>query len=188
MSKQTLAALLTITLPTLVFVVGTWVMSQLSGRDRVPKSTATAKPGDLKPLGLRLTYDVGDVSRYWGAFDSNGLRAEKRFLQLDLAFSLFFGAALAFSLVLAWDLLGRPFNPVWLLLPVLLGVVADWAENLTQLNQIDAYLVSGARGLREGLIRIASTATALKLLFFIGSSLVLLLMILISFLRPAKSS
>lgn len=187
MSKLTLAALLTLALPTLVLVVGSWVMSQVSGRG-LPKPSATVKPADLKPLGMRPGYDVGGVSRHWGAFDDDGLRAEKRFLQLDLAFPLFFGAALAFSLVLAWDLAGRPFNPAWLLAPVLLGVLADWAENLAQLNQIGGYLASGAEGLRENVVRVASTATVLKWLFFIGAWVVLLSLIVVSFARPVRSS
>ena len=188
MGKKMLEALITGALPIIVFVGGGWLMLQISGRGHVAKPPATVDPTALKPIGRRLTYNLDDAKKYWKSLGSDGLHAEQRLLQLDLAFPLFMGAALAFSLVMAWDSLSRPFNLAWLLLPVLLAVLADWAENLAQLNQIKSYLTSGEEGLQERLIRIASTATMLKWVFYFGSSLMLLVLIGMRFARPPRSS
>jgi hypothetical protein len=76
-------------------------------------------------------------------------------------------------LLLGWAWLGRPFHPAWLWVPIVVTLLADWIENLVQLGQMDRYLTMGKEALQPDWIRIASAATALKLVFFYGSWLLL---------------
>jgi hypothetical protein len=124
-------------------------------------------------LGLRLTgYDLAAVKAYWAALKAGeALDAERRMLELDLVFPFFYGAAFASALLCAWVALGRPFQPVWIMAPVIINVVADWTENLIQLCQLKLF-TSGA-ALQPGWIQIASGATMVKIFFFCGSYLFL---------------
>jgi hypothetical protein len=149
-------------------------MSTVSGRQTV---------NDQKPLNQRLGYDTKAVERYWGALDPPARRAEQRFLELDLVFPVFYGTALAVSLLTASAMLGGRVHATWLIAPVGVTVVADWAENLVQLDQLRNYIEAGEKGLAPGWINVASTATAVKLLFFSISSLALLALLVTLILR-----
>lgn len=94
------------------------------------------------------------------------------------SFPFFYGAALATSLLILWALLGRSFNPGWVLAPVVITLLADWTENLVLLVQLRRYAESGARGLNAGWIQVASVATILKLVFFVASSLLIVAIII----------
>ncbi len=180
-------AIVILTLPTTAFLGGAWLMFEISGRERVTQSLVDkAEPADRKPLYRRLTYDVDAVKRHWGALDGEALRAERRFLQLDLLFPLLYGAALAFCLVMAWEALGRRFNPAYVLAPVLITVLADWAENLLQIRQLNNYVAGGGTMLQAGWICVASIATLLKLLFFGGASLTLILLVCLMLTQAFK--
>jgi hypothetical protein len=114
------------------------------------------------------------VSRHWAVLKETALlRAEQRFLELDLIFPFFYGAALATSLLIAWAALDRPFSPARLIAPVAITVLADWTENLVQLRQLSRYIDGGEAALQSGWIQLASVATVIKLVFFVGSSLFL---------------
>jgi hypothetical protein len=95
----------------------------------------------------------------------------RRSLEIDLLFPFFYGAAFAGALLCAWVALGRPFHPAWLLAPVLIGVIADWIENLIQLGQLRLFKPGHAETLQPNWIQIASIATSLKLALFCISSL-----------------
>jgi len=83
-------------------------------------------------------------------------------------------ATFAGVLLCAWAALDRPFQPAWLLAPVLIGAVADWIENLIQLSQLRIFTASPKAGLQPGWIQIASVATSLKVaLFFVSYFLVI---------------
>jgi hypothetical protein len=167
MGNLVVKAILLLALPTVVFVSGVYIMSKLSGREYVTYP-------DAKPLNQRIAgYDLDEVSRYWGALDDNARTIEQRFLEMDLVFPFFYGAALASALLFAWAALGRPFHPVWLLSPIAITVLADWTENLVQLDQLRLYGESGKAGLQSAWIQIASAATIMKLVFFYGASLLL---------------
>jgi hypothetical protein len=189
MSNLIVKVVVILTLPTTAFLGGAWLMFQISGRARVTQSLVDkAEPADRKPLYQRLTYDVNAVKRHWGALDGGALHSERRFLQLDLVFPLLYGAALAFSLIMAWEALGRQFNPAWVLAPVLITVLSDWAENILQLRQLEYYLTGGDTSLQAGLIRAASIATLLKLLSFGGACLALILLVGCMLVRAFKYS
>ena len=171
-------ALKTITmlgLPLAVFLGGIRIISKKSDRNYVTQRLRqSAAPEDQKPLQQRLGYDAGAVNRHWGALDNTALRLERRFLELDLVFPFFYGAALSASSLMAWATLGRPFRPAWLMAPVAVTVLADWTENLVQLGQLRRYTEDGEAGLQPGWIQIASAATILKMLSFLGASLFLM--------------
>jgi hypothetical protein len=174
MSKPVAELIVILALPTIAFVGGGWLMLEISGRGRATQLLAKAEPADRTPLYRRLTYDIDAVKRHWGALDSGALHSERRFLQLDLVFPFLYGAALTFSMMMAWEALGRRFNLAWVLTPVFIMMLADWAENLLQLRQLDYYLKGGDTLLQAGWIRVASIATLVKHLSFSGASLALI--------------
>lgn len=162
--------------PVVVFVCGAWILTIVSGRRTVPKQ---------KPLNGRLGYDLDAVDRYWGALDKSGLEAEQRFLALDLIFPVFYGGALAASLLMASAMLERPLATAWLVVLVVVTVVADWRENLVQMEQLRRFIEAKRSGLVARRIRAASLATIVKLVFFSLSYLALLgLTAAIVFVRP----
>ncbi len=161
--------LIMIALPIVVWIGGGAVMQQCSGR-----STAAGSG-----LGMKLGYDTDEVAAFWKSIRdsspqsaSRPLEAERDFLELDLIFPFFYGAALATSLLIGLVSLGRPFSPAWVLAPVALAVLADWAENLVQLRQLARYVVD-EKSLQPNWIQIASAATVVKLIFTLGSLLLI---------------
>ena len=172
MATAVAKALLVLALPIVVFLAGARLMGVWSGRDRVVQRLAQhAAPEDRKPLNQRLGYGTAAVARHWGALDPVTRAAERHFLELDLAFPLFYGAAFLVSLLLAWATLGRPFHPVWIVGLVGIMIASDWTENLLQLTQLSRYVELGAASLQSQWIAIASVATVVKLASFAFASL-----------------
>ena len=176
MDNFVVKAVILLALPTIVISGGAYIMSKLSGREQVTQRLqGHAKTEDRRPLGFRvLGYNPEEVKSHWSALDPGTLKLERRALEIDLIFPFLYGGALAAALLLAWVALGRPFQPVWLILPVAITVVADWVENLVQLSQLRLFDVSGKDGLQSGWIQIASAATTTKLVFYFSSSLLLI--------------
>lgn len=176
MGKLILESIFILGLPIVVFLGGGLVLSEMSGRGkRIPDSVA---PADRKPINRRLTYDAAAVQRYWKALDdAELLGAEHRFLEMDLAFPFLYCGAFAVSLLTMWASLGRPFSPAWIVAPLLFLLLADWTENLTQLRQMKRYM-AGA-GLQADWIKVASTATLLKILLFYGVGMGLLALVVL---------
>ncbi len=144
--------------------IGFLVLRALPAHDRV----AEAKVGE--PLQQKLRgYDVAYVGSYWGGL-KEARASERMLLVVDLAFPLLYGGAFAMVVLFAWSTLG--LHPAWLpglLAPVLIAVAADWTENLVLLGQLGRFEIAGS--LSASWIRVASTATSLKLVF-VGLSLV----------------
>jgi len=140
MGSAVAKALFVLALPVVVFIAGARLMGAWSGRDRVVQRLAEhAAPEDRKPLNQRIGYDTAAVDRHWRALDPTARAAERHFLELDLVFPLFYGAAFLVSLLLAWAALGRPLHPVWIVALVGIMVASDWTENLLQLTQLSRY-------------------------------------------------
>src|SRR5688572_20140289 len=147
--------LISIWLPIVVFVIGAGIMTILSGHGYVTQQLREADSKDQKELNRRfLGYDTNAVAQHWGALDERALHSERRFLQLDLVFPLFYGAALAIALWQAWTAVGKTLSPVWLVVPVAVTMIADWAENLIQLSQLQLYMENGKDALQPGWIQI----------------------------------
>lgn len=174
-------ALLLLFLPVAVLFAGGRILDTLAdGRAPARTDPENCIPGESKKaqyLNTRLCgYSVADVDRQWGG-DGKGtqgeLDAERRFLRYDLAFPLFYGGALLVALLLAWNMAAQPFARAWLMAPVVVGMVADWVENLVHLNQLGLYRKHGSGSLDAGWIQVASCATSLKLVA-LGAAFLLL--------------
>jgi hypothetical protein len=128
-----------------------FLQEKLSGRRSVPGQ---------KPLFDRTTgYGVDQVIQYWSGLDADGLRAEKRFLIWDLFYPFIYGSALIVQLWTLGQVLGISID--WFVVPVAPLIVADWTENLFQLNQLERFVKRTA--LSPERIRVASIGTIVKL-------------------------
>jgi hypothetical protein len=160
MDTEIVKTLLAVILPLAVFGGVGSLMAQRSGRK---KALQDSHPPNPKPLNTRLSYAVDDVDDFWRALGADGLIAERRFLEFDLIFPALYGGALTASLL--WLALeGRSWLAIVGLALVVVGVVADWAENLIQLEQLRLYSRLGRPGLQPQAVRSASAATAVKLI------------------------
>jgi hypothetical protein len=163
-------------LPIVVFLSGGQILMRASGRDQLARPAGAATDANRKPLGQRFGYGDGDAASYWKSLEADGRAAERRFLELDLLFPFFYAGALACGLLLARAMFGRPFPAAWIMVPVGLVMIADWTENLVQLDQLARY--DGGEGLQTHWIRVASAATIVKLLaggiLFLGLAAVVL--------------
>jgi hypothetical protein len=176
MANAYATATLALALPLAAFLGGGLLLAELSQRQEPPKAQ--------KPLMQRWKgYTAPEVAQYWKGFDEAGLRAEKRFIELDLVFPIAYGGALLVGLLLTWAALGRPFSPAALVGAVGWTVAADWTENLMQFRQISRYLSAGPAGLEAPWISVASAATMAKLLGLGVSILGLLALIVLLLVR-----
>ncbi|HET7234761.1 MAG TPA: hypothetical protein VFJ16_32405 [Longimicrobium sp.] len=165
-----------------VSLAGGALLLRLSGRDQVQPelkkrvAAGSLPDADATPLHRRWGgYDAAAFVRYWKALDfqvtpasaRTGRDVERRFLEMDLVFPFVYGGALAAALLLAWAANGRPFHPVWVMLPVIALVAADWTENLALLGQIRRFAAGGEPALQGGWIHVASAATMLKNLLIV---------------------
>jgi hypothetical protein len=91
---------------------------------------------------------------------------------------------LAAGLLLGWAFLDLRFSPAWLLAPVVLGMIADWTENVVQLRQLARFTAQPRQPLEEAWIRVASTATSVKIAL-LGLSYLALGLLLLAVLVPA---
>jgi hypothetical protein len=175
-----LKALALVLIPLILILAGGKAMSWLSGRPM-----ARGASGAEKPLNQRLGgYTVAETAAHWQPFSAERQRQERAFLEIDLVYPFLYGGALLAALLLARAWLGRPFDAVWVFLPVLLAVVGDWVENLIHLNQFGHWTRAGtsasAATLHSGWIQIASLATMVKLwslIVVIGAVLVLAVLV-----------
>ena len=176
--KILLSILLAVWLPLAVLFGGAGIMTILSGHNYVTKQLReNATPKDRKGPNERfLGYDTDAVDRHWGVLDERALDSELRFLQLDLIFPIFYGAALAFALLQAWVDVGKTFSSVWLVVLVAITMLADWTENIIHLYQLPIYIGNGKDGLQPGWIQIASAATTVKLFFFTGALVLIIVL------------
>lgn len=173
-------AIILLLLPGAVFTGGATLIAKLSERKEITQQLGKLESKeDQKFLGLRICgYNAKAVARHWGALDEKALGLYRRSLEIDLLFPFFYGAAFAGALLCAWVAVGRPFPPAWLLAPVLIGVIADWVENLIQLAQLRLVSPGHPPALDAGWIQIASLATSVKLVLLFGvSSLMVIVMV-----------
>ena len=176
-----------ITLPIALFLGGAMLMFDLSDRDLVVDQLNAAEVKDRAPLYQR-GYSTDEVARHWGALKPDGLKAERRFLVMDLVFPLVFGAAFLMCLWMLSSLLRWQLQPLWFAAPIMIMVIADWVENLVQLVQLSRYAVGGAVALQSGWIEVASMATVIKQAFSAGSLLlavVLVTCVIFRLFKPA---
>jgi hypothetical protein len=162
-------AIFLVVIPLALIVGAGYLLNRLAGRD-----TATVSTPDGRPLYQRIQgYTTSSVARHWGLFDRAALKAERKFLELDLIYPFFYGGVLATALLIAWWSLGRPFSMAWPMAPIVVTACADWIENLTQLRQIERFASGGADALEGWCVSIGSYATMTKLVFLAVSVVML---------------
>jgi hypothetical protein len=174
-------AIVALALPTLVFVGGASLLSRWTDRQAVRERLNRDFPDNPRPLNMRFGYDVATVRGMWSSLDPEMRESEQRFLELDLVFPLVYGAGLAVGLLLMWATAGRPVNPAWLIALVGITILADWTENLTQLQQLRQFIVD--QRLDAGWIDLASAATMVKLTFFTAASSAILILTAVAVYR-----
>ena len=154
------------------------IMSILSRHQYVNQQLRkNADPKDRKGLNMRfLGYDTDAVARHWGALDDRALQSERRFLELDLIFPTFYGAALSFALWRAWNAASVNYSPLWIIVLVAITMIGDWIENLIHLSQLRLYVENGKGSLQPGFIQVASAATSIKLFFFMGALVLIVIL------------
>ena len=106
------------------------------------------------------------------------LDREQNALRLDLIFPVLYATAFAVSLLLPWRA-WQETSGIWLLVPVVIYLLADWTENLVHLRLLRLYRDVGPQAVESGWVQIASRATTTKLLFFLGSQFLVLVMIIV---------
>ena len=158
--KRALGILLLIVIPLAAFIIGASLMQKYSGRGDLPECRAA----DCKPLNRRHTgYDKAQAQAYWTALDKPGRRAERLFLWQDLAFPLIYGGALLCALMEARRRLHLGLPREWLTGPVIVGMIADWAENSVQICQLGLFEAARPELMSDTLIALAGFATIIKL-------------------------
>ncbi|HEY3475236.1 MAG TPA: hypothetical protein VGK56_11545 [Anaerolineales bacterium] len=188
--KILISILRAIWLPALAYVGAGSIMILASGHTYVTKLLdERAAPRDQTPLNMRLHgYDTTDAAQLWGILDERARDSERRFLQLDLLFPLFYGGAFLIALLRVWTDLGKPFSRVWLIAPVVIAVLTDWTENLIHLAQLELFVEKGKEGLHSVWIQIASAATTIKIVFFAGTLILLIGLAVWRGIRQSRAS
>lgn len=176
-----------------------FLMTTLSQRSDVKTQLKNIQPNDnWSPedatfLNLRFGgYSRDDVNTHWEALQSlnlqdiSALDLEVRFISLDFFFPIFYGLALIFGILLAGhNTLSNWRFKLIATSPVLLTAIADWIENAIHWQQIHRFQQSSQ--LVDGTwIAVASVATQVKLIGFIISLLVLVILVINSFLDKLK--
>ena len=178
--------ILALILPIAVFLIFGKLMTTISNRNHVIDVLKNIpRKDDRKPLNMRPGgYDVEAVARHWQAIvdDESGLaiKAEDLFLRLDLVFPLIYGGAFVTSFLMLQQNSNVRFDLLLAIVPVTITVLADWTENLIQINQLNRFEKEGATALQAAAIGVASVATRIKLLFFIGAYVYLLVLTVVA--------
>lgn len=177
MSKRLLLTILLVLLPSLVLGAGSVIGAQISNRSLVKKQHRAAKLPlmDRIPLGLRPWYGVDAVKRHWvNPLNNDARAAERRFLQFDRGLAAAIAITLFLCLFITWRELGKPFHVVYLLVPAIALLLADWTENRLLIGQLDRLLATPPLPLQAGQIRRAAMATLAKLVLYGGLYVTLL--------------
>ena len=161
-------------LPYVAFRLGSLAISKATDRKKVlARLQALPEKEEQVHLNQRIRgYEVPSVQRVWKAIDEKPslLHQEQAALHLDLVVPVLYGAALGTSLLLTWRA-WKGTSGAWLLVPVVIYLVADWTENAVQLRQLRLYREEGPDALEAGWVQVASNATTIKLVCFLGCQL-----------------
>ncbi len=168
------------TLPTfnIVFPLGFPIAMPSGGGQRLPHASAPAAAQNsltteehtlLKPLHARwLGSGLDAAKRSWSWLTGAAQQAGKTLPTVDLLFPFVYGGALAVNLWWVWETLGHPFHPAWIVAPLAIIVMADWAENLLQLAQRRHSGSSHEDRIQNLWLEISACATIIKLWLALG--------------------
>lgn len=181
MTNPWLSIVLALAVPSICLFGGGALIEALSHRSRAEELRKDLPKGDREPLFRRWRgYDREAVHRNWAPLHRGeparepartaARVAERTFYELDLVYPFVYGGGLAAGLLLCWATLGRPFDPLWLLAPVVLALLADWTENTATLRLLADYDADlGGASLAAATVRLASWATQAKLALLVAS-------------------
>jgi hypothetical protein len=184
MTRTVVRTLVVLAIPVVVFAGVGRLQSWHSGRDAAMRAAGLSQHDTLN---MRWHYDAKDIDRFWTALQESGRVAERTFLQEDLVFPLFYGGSLAFSLLWLRPRTRVSWKPWHVLLPVLLGVVGDWTENLTQLNLLRGYIPQRPESLNQAAVDLSTFATDVKLGGITVATILLLALTWLAIARPASA-
>ncbi len=119
-------------------------------------------------LGLTLSYSLQMVQEFFDSRSSNQLDCYKEFLQIwDVIFAVIYTSMYCFWILYLFN--GRR---ILLIIPIL-GMIADWAENITEILMINSYLDSDS--ISETVVSIGSGLNMLKWILLMLTYLIILL-------------
>ena len=118
-------------------------------------------------LGLSFSYNLGMVQDFFTARNQEQLLCYSQFLKVwDIIF------AMIYTLMYGSWILYLLNKKIYLVIPIL-GMIADWSENFSELLMIQSYVASGS--ITESLVSVGSGINSFK---WIMSSLTYLLLII----------
>ena len=182
--RQVVPALVALAFPVAVFLGFGKLQSWHSGRDAAMQAAGLSL---RDTLNTRWHYDAQDVDRFWSALQETGRAAERKFLLEDLVFPVFYGGALAFSLLWLLPRTRLSWTPQLVVLPVVAGVIGDWIENLTQLALLRAYIPRLLESLNVTAVTLSTIATDVKLGGIVIATALLLALTLEAIVKPAST-
>lgn len=119
-------------------------------------------------LGLTLSYSLQMVQEFFDSRSSNQLDCYKEFLQIwDVIFAVIYTSMYCFWILYLFN--GRR---ILLIIPIL-GMIADWAENITEILMINSYLDSDS--ISETVVSIGSGLNMMKWILLMSTYLIILL-------------
>ncbi len=119
-------------------------------------------------LGLTLSYSLQMVQEFFDSRSSNQLDCYKEFLQIwDVIFAVIYTSMYCFWILYLFN--GRR---ILLIIPIL-GMIADWAENITEILMINSYLDSDS--ISETVVSIGSGLNMFKWIMLMLTYLIILL-------------
>ena len=119
-------------------------------------------------LGLTLSYSLQMVQEFFDSRSSNQLDCYKEFLQIwDVIFAVIYTSMYCFWILYLFN--GRR---ILLIIPIL-GMIADWAENITEILMINNYLDSDS--ISETVVSIGSGLNMFKWIMLMLTYLIILL-------------
>lgn len=128
-------------------------------------------------LGLTFSYTLQMVQEFFDSRSSSQLECYREFLQIwDVIFAVIYTSMYCFWILYLFN--GRR---ILLIIPIL-GMIADWAENITEILMINSYLDSDS--ISETVVSIGSGLNMIKWIMLMLTYLV----ILIGIFNKIKSS
>lgn len=148
---------------------GEQMLPHASGRVAVINPLSVKTQARLKALNPRwLGSGLDAAKRCWSWINEAARQATEKFPARSVLFPFVYGCALAVNLWWAWETLGHPFYPAWIVAPLAMILTADWTEHLLQLAQL-SHSVSTSQGRAQNLwLELSGCAITITLWLTLG--------------------
>ena len=148
-----------------------------------PESRCFSLDSGSNSLGLSFSYTLAMVKDFFSARNHEQVLCYSQFLKVwDVIF------AIIYTLMYGSWILYLLNKKIYLIIPIL-GMIADWSENFSQLLMIQSYVTSGS--ITQSLVSVGSGINSFKWIMSSLTYLIILLGIVIainSFLRRSKAN